>query len=91
MYTENQSLWSFVVDHADIIKRSVCIEVLKSTGCLAGGERRLLVVTGCCSRIVVVVTSKCRFGRFPHRNKVLGRQHTAPEEAYLATADRYGQ
>jgi len=26
-----------------------------------------------------------RFGRFPHRNAVLGRTNTAAEEAYLAT------
>lgn len=33
-----------------------------------------------------------RFGRFPHRNAVLGRQSTPPEEAYLASgAKRYGQ
>lgn len=25
-----------------------------------------------------------RFGRFPHRNKILGRENTAAEEAYLA-------
>lgn len=33
-----------------------------------------------------------RFGRFPHRNAVLGRAGTAEEEAFLAGgADRYGQ
>ena len=32
-----------------------------------------------------------RFGRFPHRNAVLGRENTAEETAFLATAERYGQ
>lgn len=33
-----------------------------------------------------------RFGRFPHRNKVLGRQATAEEEAYLKRGGaRFGQ
>jgi uncharacterized protein (DUF924 family) len=32
-----------------------------------------------------------RFGRFPHRNEVLGRQSTAEELDYLKTADRFGQ
>ena len=33
-----------------------------------------------------------RFGRFPHRNAVLGRQSTPEEEAYLANdAPRFGQ
>jgi uncharacterized protein (DUF924 family) len=32
-----------------------------------------------------------RFGRFPHRNEVLGRASTADELDYLKTADRFGQ
>lgn len=32
-----------------------------------------------------------RFGRFPHRNEVLGRKSTPEEETYLANAKRYGQ
>jgi len=32
-----------------------------------------------------------RFGRFPHRNEVLGRDCTAEELEYLKTADRFGQ
>ena len=32
-----------------------------------------------------------RFGRFPHRNAVLGRSATADEHAYLERAPRYGQ
>ncbi len=33
-----------------------------------------------------------QFGRFPHRNEVLGRESTAEEQAYLAGgASRYGQ
>jgi uncharacterized protein (DUF924 family) len=32
-----------------------------------------------------------RFGRFPHRNDVLGRACTADELEYLKTANRYGQ
>lgn len=32
-----------------------------------------------------------RFGRFPHRNKVLGRESTAEEVEYLETAKRFGQ
>ncbi|HSP98553.1 MAG TPA: DUF924 family protein [Candidatus Dormibacteraeota bacterium] len=32
-----------------------------------------------------------RFGRFPHRNAVLGRPATAAERAYLEAAPRYGQ
>lgn len=32
-----------------------------------------------------------RFGRFPHRNAALGRDSTADEVAYLATAEHYGQ
>ena len=33
-----------------------------------------------------------RFGRFPHRNQVLGRKSTPEEEAYLRSgAERYGQ
>lgn len=32
-----------------------------------------------------------RFGRFPHRNRVLGRDSTAEEEAFLENASSYGQ
>lgn len=32
-----------------------------------------------------------RFGRFPHRNDVLGRKTSPDERAYLETANRYGQ
>ena len=32
-----------------------------------------------------------RFGRFPHRNDVLGRASTAEEQDYLKTAKRFGQ
>ena len=32
-----------------------------------------------------------RFGRFPHRNQVLGRACTEEELDYLKTANRYGQ
>lgn len=32
-----------------------------------------------------------RFGRFPHRNEVLGRESTADELDYLKTAKRFGQ
>jgi len=32
-----------------------------------------------------------RFGRFPHRNEVLGRDSTAEELDYLKTAKRFGQ
>lgn len=32
-----------------------------------------------------------RFGRFPHRNDVLGRECTAEELDYLKTAKRFGQ
>lgn len=32
-----------------------------------------------------------RFGRFPHRNRVLGRESTAEEEAFLENASTYGQ
>jgi uncharacterized protein (DUF924 family) len=32
-----------------------------------------------------------RFGRFPHRNEVLGRVSTAEELDYLKTAERFGQ
>ena len=32
-----------------------------------------------------------RFGRFPHRNAVLGRASTDEEIAYLEGAERYGQ
>ena len=34
-----------------------------------------------------------QFGRFPHRNKVLGRENTAEEKAYLAgdKAPNFGQ
>jgi uncharacterized protein (DUF924 family) len=33
-----------------------------------------------------------QFGRFPHRNRILGRANTAEEEAYLKkTAERFGQ
>lgn len=32
-----------------------------------------------------------RFGRFPHRNQVLGRSSSAAEEEYLGTARRFGQ
>ena len=32
-----------------------------------------------------------RFGRFPHRNEVLGRETTADEIDYLKTANRFGQ
>lgn len=31
------------------------------------------------------------FGRYPYRNAVLGREDTAAEEAYLKTAETYGQ
>ena len=32
-----------------------------------------------------------RFGRFPHRNEVLGRESTVEELDYLKTAKRFGQ
>jgi uncharacterized protein (DUF924 family) len=32
-----------------------------------------------------------RFGRFPHRNEVLGRECTSDELDYLKTAKRFGQ
>jgi len=32
-----------------------------------------------------------RYGRFPHRNEVLGRASTAEELDYLKTANRFGQ
>ena len=33
-----------------------------------------------------------QFGRFPHRNAILGRKSTATEAAYLATTqERFGQ
>lgn len=32
-----------------------------------------------------------RFGRFPHRNAVLGRRSTPEEEVYLQSASRFGQ
>ncbi len=32
-----------------------------------------------------------RFGRFPHRNAVLGRQSTREEQAYLEQSGRFGQ
>ncbi len=32
-----------------------------------------------------------RFGRFPHRNEVLGRSCTEEEIEYLKDANRYGQ
>lgn len=32
-----------------------------------------------------------RFGRFPHRNRVLGRESTAEEREYLESAPSYGQ
>jgi uncharacterized protein (DUF924 family) len=33
-----------------------------------------------------------QFGRFPHRNHILGRENTAEEDAYLRkTAERFGQ
>ena len=35
--------------------------------------------------------SLARFGRFPHRNEVLGRTSTPDELVYLQDAKRYGQ
>ena len=32
-----------------------------------------------------------RFGRFPHRNSVLGRASTSSEELYLSQSTRFGQ
>ncbi len=32
-----------------------------------------------------------RFGRFPHRNAILGRENTPAEAVYLKTAPRFGQ
>jgi uncharacterized protein (DUF924 family) len=32
-----------------------------------------------------------QFGRFPHRNKALGRTSTEAEQAYLAGGRRFGQ
>ena len=32
-----------------------------------------------------------RFGRFPHRNEVLGRKTTAPEQAFLSEHKGFGQ
>lgn len=32
-----------------------------------------------------------KFGRFPHRNAVMGRTNTPEEEVYLKTANTYGQ
>lgn len=49
-----------------------------------GGEQNLKSAAE--HRDVVV-----RFGRFPHRNEVLGRTSTADELDYLRNANRYGQ
>jgi uncharacterized protein (DUF924 family) len=32
-----------------------------------------------------------KFGRFPHRNEVLGRESTPEEVEYLKEAERFGQ
>ena len=32
-----------------------------------------------------------RFGRFPHRNAVLGRPNTPEEDSFLTTGPRFGQ
>jgi uncharacterized protein (DUF924 family) len=32
-----------------------------------------------------------RFGRFPHRNRILHRAATAEEDEYLRTAEQFGQ
>lgn len=32
-----------------------------------------------------------KFGRFPHRNEAFGRETSTAEQAYLETANRYGQ
>ena len=32
-----------------------------------------------------------QFGRYPHRNRVLGRQSTEEEQQFLKTADTWGQ
>ena len=32
-----------------------------------------------------------KYGRYPHRNEVLGRKNTPEEDEYLKTAERYGQ
>lgn len=32
-----------------------------------------------------------QFGRFPHRNEVLGRESTKEETEYLVTGQRFGQ
>ena len=32
-----------------------------------------------------------KYGRYPHRNEVLGRTSTPEEVEYLKTAERYGQ
>eukprot|EP00003_Mantamonas_plastica_P000429 TRINITY_DN1034_c0_g1_i2.p2 TRINITY_DN1034_c0_g1~~TRINITY_DN1034_c0_g1_i2.p2 ORF type:complete len:177 (-),score=63.48 TRINITY_DN1034_c0_g1_i2:853-1383(-) len=32
-----------------------------------------------------------KFGRYPHRNEVLGRESSKEEEEFLETAERYGQ
>jgi len=31
-----------------------------------------------------------RFGRFPHRNAILGRQNTVEESAWLASPEEFG-
>ncbi len=82
VYPEDMRLFFYMpLEHSeDLADQDFCCVVFAT---LRGGE---YVQSATDHRDIVA-----RFGRFPHRNEVLGRASTVEELAYLTTAKRFGQ
>lgn len=67
--------------HSEVLAdQERCVDLFKSVG----NEEALRYAVEHCDIVA-------RFGRFPHRNKALGRQSTPAELEFLKTHDGYGQ
>jgi uncharacterized protein (DUF924 family) len=67
------------------------VEVFSSLARAADDEQRAFVES-CVPYAIVHRDIVRRFGRFPHRNAILGRESTPAERAYLAAgAPDFGQ
>ena len=67
-----------------------CVELCRAAAAAAPPEWKELM-TGYIQWSVGHLEVVERFGRFPHRNEVLGRESAPEEVEYLENAERYGQ
>jgi len=87
-----RTFWYMPLMHSeDIEDHKKVIEFYETQeGCLPDGWQKAYAQNGLSfAKSHAEVIEK--FGRYPHRNAVLGRQSTPEEEEYLKTADRWGQ